>query len=242
MAQAAIQARVIGIFSGPVESFMAGDGRPMTSGIRKRVQSQGVLATGGFAGDESTEADHHTPDRSVHIFPGEHYPLVEARLGLTLPRPAFGENLTVSGALEGDVFVGDRYRIGSAVICVTQPTERCKAIGRSVGAPKILKVLHDMDACGFYARVVEPGSMKPGDRFELCERPQSVWSIRELHRVMFQRLADAPTISAVLAVAELSVGWKQRIEIMRERHRRGEPLSSSMACLGLSESTQHKSL
>lgn len=241
MAQGKIEAKVIGIFSGPVERFMAADGRPMTSGIRKPALSQGVLAAGGFVGDESTDADHHTPDRSVHIFPDEHYPLVQARLGLTLPRPAFGENLTVSGALEGDVFVGDRYRIGSAMICVTQPTERCKAIGRRIGAPTILKVLHDMEACGFYARVVEPGSVKPGDKFELRERPQSVWSIRHLHRVMFEQLADAPTISTVLAVPELSVEWKQRIEMMRERRRRGEPLSSSMASLGLPASTQDKS-
>jgi MOSC domain-containing protein YiiM len=235
MAQAGIQAKVVGIFSGPVESFIAGDSRPMTSGIRKRALLQGVLAAGGFVGDESTEADHHTPDRSVHIFPDEHYGVVEARLALTLPRPAFGENLTVSGALEDDVFVGDRYRIGSAVVCITQPTERCKAIGRSIGAPKILKVLHDMEACGYYARVVEPGAIEPGDKVELCDRPQSAWSIRDLHRVMFQRLADASVIAEVLAVAELSVEWKRRIEIMRERHSRGEPLSSSLAELhGLS--------
>ena len=228
MAQGKIQAKVIGIFSGPVERFTAGDGRPMTSGIRKRALSQGVLAAGGFVGDESTEADHHTPDRSIHIFPDEHYGVVAERLALTLPRPAFGENLTISGALEGEVFVGDCYRIGSATICVTQPTERCKAIGRSLGAPRILKILHDLEACGFYARVVEPGHVQPGDRFELCERPQTAWSIRDLHRVMFQRLADASAVSAVLAVAELSIEWKQRIEVMRERHRRGEPLNSSL--------------
>ena len=239
MTQGKIAATIVGIFSGPVESFIAGDGRPMTSGIRKRALSQGVLAAGGFVGDESTEVDHHTPDRSVHIFPHEHYGVVEARLALTLPRPAFGENLTVSGALEDNVFVGDRYRIGSAAICVTQPTERCKAIGRNIGAPRVLKVLHDMEACGFYARVVEPGAVEPGDKVELCERPQSVWSIRDLHRVMFQRLADASAVSAVLAVAELSVEWKQRIEVMRERLRRGVALNSSLAELqGLLESTQ----
>ena len=222
------KAKILGIFCGPVESFTAGDGQPMTSGIRKRALSQGVLAAGGFIGDESTEADHHTPDRSVHIFPNEHYGVVAARLALALPRPAFGENLTISGALESDVFVGDCYRTGSAVICVTQPTERCRAIGRSIGAPKILKVLYDLDACGFYARVIEPGHVQPGDKFELCERSQSAWSICDLHRVMFRRLADVSAVSAVLALAELSVEWKERIEVMRERHRRGEPLNSSL--------------
>jgi MOSC domain-containing protein YiiM len=127
---------VVGVFSGGVGTFVASDGRPLTSAIRKSPAVDGFLETGGFRGDASAEADHHTADKAVHLFAAENYELVEARLGLALPRPTFGENLTATGMREEDVYVGDQFQVGGAVICVTQPTERCKTIGRSLGIPR----------------------------------------------------------------------------------------------------------
>jgi MOSC domain-containing protein YiiM len=203
----------------------------MTTGIRKRPVVEGLLELGGFTGDASAEVDHHTEDKAVHLFSNENYQLVEMGLGLSLPRPAFGENLTTTGTLEEGVYVGDHFRIGKAIICVTQPTERCKAIGRSLGVPKILKALHELEICGFYARVVEAGRVVAGDTAELCGRPQSTWSVKRLHHFMFHDLADDRLVNEVLAIPELSVDWKRRIGVMRGRLRRGEPLSSNLVDL-----------
>ena len=222
------QATIVGVYSGGVQTIIAPDGRPMTTGIRKRPVAIGLLGLSGFPGDASTEVDHHTEDKAVHLFSDENYRLVEMRLGLSLPRPTFGENLTTTGTPQDSVYVGDRFRVGRAVICVTQPTERCKAIGRSLGVLKILKVLHELEICGFYARVVEAGHVAAGDAAELCDRPQSTWSVKRLHHFMFHELADDRLANEVLAVRELSVEWKRRVEIMRGRLRRGEPLSSNL--------------
>jgi MOSC domain-containing protein YiiM len=158
--------------------------------------------------------------------------LVEGRKGQSsLPRPTFGENLTTIGMLEDGVYVGDRFRVGKAVICVTQPTERCKAIGRSLGVPKILKILHELEVCGFYARVVEAGHVVAGDTAELCDRSQSTWSVKRLHHFMFHELADDQLVNEVLAVPELSGEWKRRVGVMRGRLWRGEPLSSNLVGL-----------
>jgi MOSC domain-containing protein YiiM len=225
------QPAIVGVYSGGIETIIAPDGRPMTTGIRKRPVALGSLELDGFPGDASTDADHHTKDKTAHLFSDENYRLVETRLGLTLPKPTFGENLTTSGMLEDGVYVGDRFRVGTATICVTQPTERCKAIGRSLGVPKILRVLHELEVCGFYACVVEPGHIAVGDPVELCDRPQSTWSIKRLHHFMFHKLADDRLLDEVLAVPELSVEWKRRVEVMRGRLRRGEPLSSNLVGL-----------
>jgi MOSC domain-containing protein YiiM len=225
------QPTIVGVYSGGVETFFVPDGRPMTTGIRKRPVAIGFLGLSGFPGDASTEADHHTADKTVHVFSDENYRLVEMRLGLTLPRPTFGENLTTTDTLEDDVYVGDRFRVGKAAICVTQPTERCKAIGRSLGVPKILKILHELEVCGFYARVVETGQIVAGDTAELCDRPQSTWSVKRLHHLMFHQLADHQLVNEVLAVPELSVEWKRRVGVMRARLRSGEPLSSNLVDL-----------
>ena len=225
------QPTIVGVYSGGVQTIIAPDGRPMTTGIRKRPVAIGFLELRGFRDDASAEVDHHTENKAVHLFSDENYRLVEMRLGLSLPRPTFGENLTTTGMLEEDVYVGDRFRVGEAIICVTQPTERCKAIGRNLGVPKILKILHELEVCGFYARVIEAGRVVAGDTPELCDRLQSTWSVKRLHHFMFHQLGQDELVNEVLAISELSVEWKRRIEVMRGRLQRGEPLSSNLVGL-----------
>ena len=225
------QPTIVGVYSGGVQTIIAPDGRPMTTGIRKRPVAFGLLELRGFSDDASAELGHHTENKAVHLFSDENYRLVEMRLGLSLPRPTFGENLSTTGMLEDDVYVGDHFRVGKAVICVTQPTERCKTIGRNLGVPKILKILHELEVCGFYARVVEAGRVVAGDTPKLCDRLPSTWSVKRLHRFMFNQLAQDQLVNEVLAIPELSIEWKRRVGIMRGRLQRGEPLSSNLVGL-----------
>lgn len=216
------------MFSGGVANFVAPDGRPLTTAIRKSPIWNGLLKAEGFCGDASAEPDHHTVDKAVHLFADENYSLIEAHLGVTLPRPTFGENLIAAGIREEDVYVGDLFQFGEAIICVTQPTERCRTIGRSVGIPRILKVLHELEVCGFYARVIKPGRVADGDPIILAKRPQSTWSVKRLHQLMFHGLSDGQLVEEAMAIEHLSIEWKRRVEIMRGRLRRGEPLSSNV--------------
>ncbi|WP_418219786.1 MOSC domain-containing protein [Bradyrhizobium icense] len=96
---------------------MTAAGHELKTAIRKRSIDRAALTTVGIVGDESSESVHHTLDRALHIFPLEHYPVIERRLEVRLPRPAFGENLSAHGLLEETVFVGHRLRIGRT-ICV----------------------------------------------------------------------------------------------------------------------------
>jgi MOSC domain-containing protein YiiM len=219
---------LIGLYCGGVETFLAQDGRALTTAIRKAPVAEALLEPAGFRGDASAEAAHRPLDRAVHLFAHECYAEVEARLGRVLPRPAFGENLIATGIREEQVYVGDRFRVGSAVICATQPTERCRTIGRSLGMPRILKVLHELDVCGFYARVLEPGRVAPGDPLVLLERPQSGWSIKRLHRLMFRGLDHQGLLAEAMALEQLSSEWKDRVAVMGGRLRRGEPLNGSL--------------
>jgi MOSC domain-containing protein YiiM len=219
---------IVGVFSGAVETFNAPDGRPMTTGIRKLPIADGFLDFNGFPGDASVETDHHTTDKTVHLFADENYRPIEFCIGRCLTRPAFGENITATGIREEEIYVGDHLEVGAAVICVTQPTERCKTIGRSLGEPKMLKVLHELDLCGFYARVVRPGRVVAGDTIDLRERLQSSWSIKRLHQLMFHGLTDDRLLAQAMAIDHFSVEWKKRAGVMRGRLRRGEPLSSSL--------------
>ena len=72
---------ITGLYYGGVDNFIAPDGRPMVTGIRKRPAATGFLGTNGFPDDASAEPAHHTQDKTVHLFSNENYRLLEARLG-----------------------------------------------------------------------------------------------------------------------------------------------------------------
>ena len=222
---------VDGLFRGGVATFLAPDGGPMTSGIRKAPIAQARFTIDGAPGDASAEKDHHTPERAVHLFASDTYDVLEEHLSRSLPRPAFGENIVANGISDDAIFVGDHLRVGTALLVVTQPTERCKAIGRSLGFPKILKALHQLEVCGFYARVEIPGEITVGDAVFLEHRFEPAWSVKRLHRAMFKHHADEELISEVMALANLSSEWKARLDVMRGRAKRGEPMSSNLVDL-----------
>ena len=219
------------IFAGKVENLTRPDGAPFPSAIRKRQISACKVGFDGLERDESSEDVHHTPDKEVHLFSFEHYEPISERLGIPLERPTFGENLSTLGINESNIFVGDRLEIGNVHLEITQPTERCKTIGNSLGEPRILKVLHQLEVCGFYAKVLKPGVISNSDPISLIERQQEEWSILRLHQFMFKKLTDDALLEEVLAIPQLSDEWKNRFPKMRERAARGEALSSSLAAI-----------
>jgi MOSC domain-containing protein YiiM len=218
---------IAALFAGSVVTIVVSNGHTLRTAIRKRPIGKARLSFNGIIGDESSEPDHHTAHRALHIFPPEHYPVIESRLGSRLHAPTFGENISAAGLLEDAVFVGDDFRVGKALLRVTQPTERCKTIGLAIGLPKILKIMHDIEACGFYAKVIEPAEISVGDAVEVIHRAQDRWSIKRLHRFMFNELSNEALGREVAAIPELSDEWKARVVTMRGRLRRGEPISSS---------------
>jgi len=147
---------------------------------------------------------------------------------MALPHPTFGEDVSTMGFGEADIYVGEHLALGDAVLCVTQPTERCKNIGRNLGQLKILKIMHRLEICGFYASVIEPGQVEAGCPIALKHREQSGWSILRLHQFMFNKLDDTLR-NEVISLTPLSDVWKSRVGTMHGRMTRGEPLSSSLA-------------
>jgi MOSC domain-containing protein YiiM len=103
----------------------------------------------------------------------------EAELGIELPFPSFGENLTVSGATEDVVRMGDLFRAGSALLRVTQPRVPCFKLAAHLGQPPsfIRRFLH-AGRSGFYLAVVEEGALRAGDAFTLVETDPAQFSVR----------------------------------------------------------------
>lgn len=158
------------------------DGRAILSAIHKLPVAGAVLVGPlGLADDEQADLSVHGGlDKAVYAYPAEHYPFwraARATTGLTaiddaLPFGSVGENLTLQGVLETDVWVGDVLRFAHCALRVTQPREPCYKFNAAMGFNGAAKVMAQHGCCGFYLAVEQPGHLLAGERFDLAAGPR----------------------------------------------------------------------
>ncbi|MDR3370131.1 MOSC domain-containing protein [Rhodoferax sp.] len=153
------------------------NGRSVLTAIHKQpVFGAVAMQPLGLLGDEQADLSVHGGlDKAVYAYPSEHYLLWQAArqaAGLTgiddaLPWGSMGENLTLSGLLERDVWVGDVLRFANCALRVTQPREPCYKFNAAMGFNTAAKIMAQQGCCGFYLAVQEPGSLQAGESFEV---------------------------------------------------------------------------
>jgi MOSC domain-containing protein YiiM len=204
---------LLGVRIGRPEPF-GPQGEP--SAIAKQAISGRVRVTRlGLAGDGQADTKHHGgPDKAIHLYPHEHY----ARWRTDLPERSaplaaggFGENLSTHGLTEAEACLGDLYRLGSAVIRISQGRKPCWKLNTRFGIEDMARRVHETGRTGWYFRVIEEGEAGPGDNLTLLERPYPDWTVARLFAVLQQQVAPAPGDLAFLAQADLlAAGWREQ--------------------------------
>ena len=167
------------------------DGRPVMTAIGKRsIPGPLVLDAMGLAGDEQADLSVHGGlSKAVYAYPAEHYPFwqtVRAQAGVApwgdvLPPGTMGENLTLNGLLENQVWIGDVLRFAGCELAVSEPRFPCFKFNAAMGFNQAVKLMAANAWCGFYLAVRSPGHLAAGDSFELVPGPREV-GITELFR------------------------------------------------------------
>lgn len=189
-----------------------GNGQSLVTGIEKREVQEVYLATRGFEGDNVADLKHHGgPDRAVCLYPAEHYIQWEKELGKRLPIAAFGENLTVTNMLEMDVCIGDVYKVGDAVIQITQGRIPCSTIDKYTDANTLLKRLIETGYTGYLARVLFEGTIRIDSTIEIVERHPARLSVLHCNEVYYKN-DDPLAMKRIQAVDALAEDWKQKLE------------------------------
>jgi len=157
-------------------------GRAVLTAIHKQhVMGLVTVQRLGLVGDEQADLSVHGGlDKAVYAYPSAHYPFWQdqrAAAGLcgiddALAWGSLGENLTLSGVLERDVWVGDVLRFSHCALRVTQPREPCYKFNAAMGFNMAGKRMAQNGCCGFYLAVDEPGSLQAGESFELIPGPR----------------------------------------------------------------------
>src|SRR5262249_3871104 len=126
-------------------------------------------------------------DKALHLYPQDHYRWWRGRMGdhplLDAPG-AFGENIASSGMTEEDICLGDRFRLGGAVVEASHGRQPCWKLDRRLDRPDIMKPIVRTARCGVYFRVIAQGEAESGDAMALVERPLPEWSIARIFRLL----------------------------------------------------------
>jgi MOSC domain-containing protein YiiM len=192
------------------------EGAPVTTGIFKEpVAGPRPVRRLGIDGDGQADLRvHGGRDQAVYIYPAEHYGYWQTELGRErLPFGQFGENLTTEGLGEAAVRVGDRLRIGSALLQVTHPRLPCSKLAMRMAAGRgFVKRFQQSGRVGFYLSVVEEGEIAAGDRIEVIATAEPTVTIAEFLQAHLSKGHDQDAIRRALAAPGLSDGWRARFE------------------------------
>lgn len=182
------------------------NGSQVSTGIYKTSQTGKVwLGKTNLTGDGQADLTVHGGEfQAAYSYPVEHYAYWEKTLGKSnLPYGTFGENFTVSGLLEDEVYVGDRFTIGEAIVEATMPRVPCFKFGHKIGKPDILATFLTSGRSGFYHKVIQEGYVQAGDSIaRIAHNPNSITIRRALG---LQKLdeGDVDALQQALTIEQL---------------------------------------
>ena len=170
-----------------VTHLLAGKSRPFrgeeTSAIAKiPLNGPQHISELGLEADEQADTKvHGGPHMAVHLYPLDHHDFWRGEIGdhpLLNDAGAFGSNLAVSGLTEGAVHIGDRFRLGSVLLEISQPRQPCWKIEHRFQQKNMVAKILKSGRCGWYFRVIEQGSAEAGDILRRETAGCGEWSVQ----------------------------------------------------------------
>ncbi|QIA07464.1 MOSC domain-containing protein [Draconibacterium halophilum] len=175
------------------------NGREVTTGLYKYAVGKGIsLGKEDVQHDHVMDRKHHGGiDKACYLYAADHYNYWKKLYpNLEMPWGMFGENLTVEGLNEKEINIGDTYKIGEALIQVTQPRQPCFKLQFRFDNNNIVRQFIDSGFSGVYVRILKNGHVKPGDVIQLIDKKQAL-SIHEVYTLLYADEFDPKVKNAV---------------------------------------------
>ena len=190
-------------------------GKSVTTSIFKEpVEGRQRVDTLNIEGDRQSDLTVHGGiHKAVYAYPSEHYDWWRDELpGVELPWGVFGENLTVAGLSEDEVFIGDQFLIGSAVLMVTQPRLPCYKLAIKFGRDDIIKQFLDSRRTGFYFSVLKKGDVAAGDSIENITRDAHELKVADVTGLYLDDKNDIALLKKAVSVESLPENWREHFK------------------------------
>jgi MOSC domain-containing protein YiiM len=186
-------------------------GKRVMTGIFKEPVSDRIAARGTkLAGDEQGNPKVHGGfDKAVYAYAREDYEWWEQELSRQLDPGTFGENLTTSGLNLNASLIGERWRVGTALLEVSEPRFPCFKLGYRMGTQRFVRRFAKARRPGTYLRIIEEGELAMGDPIDVVSRPD-----HEVTIALFAEayLGDRDRLRELLVADQLSSEWRSKIE------------------------------
>ena len=156
----AVEIALVSVNRGVARLIARRDGTPVISAIGKSPIADAIVFVGreGIAGDiHADRSVHGGVDEAVHAYSADHWPWWKARKDFVCAAGSFGENLTVSGADERDISIGDRFRWGEVILEIAQPRGPCATLDIHNDCSGMAHAMKLSGRCGWYLRVIHQG-------------------------------------------------------------------------------------
>ena len=190
------------------------NGAELSAIAKAPVAGLAKIRTFGIEGDMVADTKHHGgADMAVHHYPGDHYADWNDWLGgheLLAGPAAFGENLMSLGLVETQVHIGDRFRLGTAILEISQGRQPCWKIEHRFQRKGMVARILETGRCGWYYRVIEEGEAAAGDRLERIETVNPEWSVARVFAALYDK-ANPPSTEDLATLANmdrLSEVWR----------------------------------
>ena len=159
-------------------------GRSVLTAFQKQATlvSTVVMPLGLMDDEQADLSIHGGLEKAIYAYPSEHYAFwqkarQQAGVGTmdnSLPHGSLGENLTLNGLREADVWAGDVLRFANCELKVTIPREPCYKLNAAMGFAHASQRMAQSGYCGFYLSVLSPGTLSAGEAFEVIAGRRSV--------------------------------------------------------------------
>jgi MOSC domain-containing protein YiiM len=130
--------------------------------------------------------------------------------GVAIPG-SIGENFSCPDLSEHTACIGDRWRLGTAEVEITQPRNPCTKIDSRYQCPGLATFIAREHLQGWYLRVVQEGEVRRGDALSLIARPNPAITLAHFLTVTAEHRPDVADLEALACATGLAADWRQRL-------------------------------
>ncbi|MBC1550516.1 MOSC domain-containing protein [Listeria sp. FSL L7-1434] len=208
-----MERKIIHLTVGKPKELTLQNNKKMMTGIEKKRVKTAFLTMNGFENDAPHNLKYHGGvDRTVCIYPYEHYTKWAEMFGEELQVSAFGENLIVTNMLESTVQIGDKFQIGETIIQVTEARNPCSTIEKFNAIPNLYKTIHETGLTGYLCRTIKPGKITETDEIKQIHKESHGVTVAFCHEKVLHKKGTKADFERILAVEALSERYRDQVE------------------------------
>lgn len=184
-----------------------------TAIFKEPTQGLVVIDKLNLVGDRQADLKvHGGEEKAVYAYPGEHYAYWRQELpDVPFSWGMFGENLTTKGVREDSLCIGDRLKIGSAVLMVTQPRTPCYKLALRFDRDDMIKRFLVSGRSGFYFSVIEPGEVNAGREIEIVGRDPHRVTVADICALYLRTSQNSDLLERAIDTDALPRHWKAEL-------------------------------